>query len=85
MYMYQINKVNVSSVFKNLKSFYFYMKVLIEGFKNFGNRSYKNGIHIKGECLMTTYTSEMKKNFSFRRRCRYFKNYGASNPTANCK
>ncbi|PFN09976.1 ArsR family transcriptional regulator, partial [Bacillus thuringiensis] len=56
MYMYQINKVNVSSVFKNLKSFYFYMKVLIEGFKNFGNRSYKNGIHIKGECLMTTYT-----------------------------
>ncbi|MEH7543317.1 ArsR family transcriptional regulator, partial [Bacillus thuringiensis] len=37
------------------------MKVLIEGFKNFGNRSYKNGIHIKGEYLMTTYTSEMKK------------------------
>lgn len=47
MYMYQINKVNVSSVFKNLKSFYFYMKVLIEGFKKFGNRSYEYGIHIK--------------------------------------
>ncbi|MCY8958074.1 ArsR family transcriptional regulator, partial [Bacillus cereus] len=37
------------------------MKVLIKGFKKFGNRSYEYGIHIKGECLMTTYTSEMRK------------------------
>ena len=37
------------------------MKVLIKGFKKFGDRSYEYGIHIKGECLMTTYTSEMRK------------------------
>ncbi len=38
------------------------MKVLKRVFAVFGNGTLSKGIHIKGECHMTTYTNEMKKS-----------------------